>query len=261
MGRLDGQVAIVTGSTSGIGAAQAEALAREGARVAIAGRSQERLDAELAKIREADGEAIGMTFDVQDSAAIKRFYDMVMEEWGRVDILVTTHGIFDQRRGSLEMTEQDFQKFMQINVISVFVLCNLVMPQMIERGKGCIIATASISGMRNTAMGGPRGSAGGGSIYTSSKHALVGYMRSLSALYAWQGVRVNTLCPGSVVTPFIQDSLDNDPHGYEYRVRVIPAGRLGVPDDIAKVTAFLASDDAGFIHGAVIPVDGGRSNV
>lgn len=261
MGRLEGQVAIVTGSTSGIGAAQAEALAKEGALVAITGRNQQRLDAEIEKIRAAGGKAIGMTFDMQDSAAITAFYDMVMKEWGRVDILVTTHGIFDQRRGSLEMTEKDFQKFMQINVISVFVLCNLVMPQMIERGKGVIIATASISGMRNTAMGGPRGSAGGGSVYTSSKHALVGYIRSLSALYAWQGVRANVICPGSVVTPFIQDSLDNDPDGYEKRVRVIPAGRLGVPEDIAKVTAFLASDDAGFIHGAVIPVDGGRSNV
>lgn len=261
MGRLEGQTAIVTGSTSGIGAAQAEALAREGACVAIAGRNRERLDAEIGKIRDAGGRATGMTFDVQDSAAIRDFYNMVMKEWGRVDILVTTHGIFDQRRGSLEMTEQDFQKFMQINVISVFVLCNLVMPQMIERGKGCIIATASISGMRNTAMGGPRGSAGGGSVYTSSKHALVGYIRSLSALYAWQGIRANVICPGSVVTPFIQDSLDNDPDGYEKRVRVIPAGRLGVPEDIARVTAFLASDEAEFIHGAVIPVDGGRSNV
>ncbi|WP_294446023.1 SDR family oxidoreductase [uncultured Mailhella sp.] len=236
-------------------------MAKEGALVAITGRNQQRLDAEIEKIRAAGGKAIGMTFDMQDSAAITAFYDMVMKEWGRVDILVTTHGIFDQRRGSLEMTEKDFQKFMQINVISVFVLCNLVMPQMIERGKGVIIATASISGMRNTAMGGPRGSAGGGSVYTSSKHALVGYIRSLSALYAWQGVRANVICPGSVVTPFIQDSLDNDPDGYEKRVRVIPAGRLGVPEDIAKVTAFLASDDAGFIHGAVIPVDGGRSNV
>lgn len=261
MRRLEGQVAIITGSTSGIGAAQAEALAKEGALVAITGRNKQRLDAELEKIRAAGGKAIGMTFDMEDSTAIKTFYDMVMKEWGRVDILVTTHGIFDQRRGSLEMTEKDFQKFMQVNVISVFVLCNLVMPQMIERGKGVIIATASISGMRNTAMGGPRGSAGGGSVYTSSKHALVGYIRSLSALYAWQGVRANVICPGSVVTPFIQDSLDNDPDGYEKRVRVIPAGRLGVPEDIAKVTAFLSSDDAGFIHGTVIPVDGGRSNV
>jgi len=261
MRRLEGQVAIITGSTSGIGAAQAEALAKEGALVAITGRNKQRLDAELEKIRAAGGKAIGMTFDMEDSTAIKTFYDMVMKEWGRVDILVTTHGIFDQRRGSLEMTEKDFQKFMQVNVISVFVLCNLVMPQMIERGKGVIIATASISGMRNTAMGGPRGSAGGGSVYTSSKHALVGYIRSLSALYAWQGVRANVICPGSVVTPFIQDSLDNDPDGYEKRVRVIPAGRLGVPEDIAKVTVFLSSDDAGFIHGTVIPVDGGRSNV
>lgn len=261
MGRLDGQIAIVTGSTSGIGAAQAEALAKEGAWVALAGRNQGRLDAEIAKIRDAGGHAIGMTFDMQDSAGIRALYDMVMKEWGRVDILVTTHGIFDQRRGSLDMTEQDFQKFMQINVISVFVFCNLVLPQMIARGKGCILATASVSGMRNTAMGGPRGSAGGGSVYTSSKHALVGYIRSLSALYAWQGIRANVICPGSVVTPFIQDSLDNDPDGYERRVRVIPAGRLGVPEDVAKVTAFLVSDDAGFIHGAVIPVDGGRSNV
>lgn len=258
---LEGKVAIVTGSNSGIGAAQAETMAKSGAMVAICGRDKDRVAGEVERIRNDGGQAIGMPFDVQDTPAIKDFYDMVMNEWGRVDILVTTHGIFDQRRGSLEMTEKDFQKFMQINVISVFNFCNLVLPQMIERKKGCILATASISGMRNTAMGGPKGSAGGGSIYTASKHALVGYMRSLSALYAWQGVRVNVICPGSVVTPFIQDSLDNDPDGYERRVRVIPAGRLGVPQDVAWLTAFLASDEADFINGAVIPVDGGRSNV
>lgn len=258
---LKDKIAIVTGSNSGIGAAQAETMANAGASVAICGRDEARVNAEVDKIRKNGGKAIGMPFDVQDTPAIKSFYEMVMNEWGRVDILVTTHGIFDQRRGSLEMTENDFQKFMQINVISVFNFCNLVLPQMIERKKGCILATASISGMRNTAMGGPRGSAGGGSVYTASKHALVGYIRSLSALYAWQGVRANVICPGSVVTPFIQDSLDNDPDGYERRVRVIPAGRLGVPQDVAWLTAFLASDEADFINGAVIPVDGGRSNV
>lgn len=258
---LEGKIAIVTGSNSGIGAAQAETMAAQGASVAVCGRDRARVDAEVDKIKDAGGNAIGMAFDVQDTPAIKEFYELVMRTWGRVDVLVTTHGIFDQRRGSLEMTELDFQKFMQINVISVFNFCNLVLPQMIERKKGCILATASISGMRNTAQGGPRGSAGGGSVYTSSKHALVGYMRSLSALYAWQGVRVNVICPGSVVTPFIQDSLDNDPDGYERRVRVIPAGRLGVPQDVAWLTAFLASDEADFINGAVIPVDGGRSNV
>ena len=259
--KLKGKIAVVTGATSGIGAAQAEALAGEGAMVALAGRDESRLNTRLQNIRATGGKAVGMSFDMRDSKAIHTFYDMVMGEWGRVDILVTTHGVFDHRRGSLDMTEKDFQTFMQVNVISVFVLCNLVLPQMIERGKGVILATASVSGMRNTAMGGPLGSAGGGSVYTASKHALVGYMRSLSALYAWQGVRVNTICPGSVVTPFIQDSLDHDPDGYDKRVRVIPAGRLGVPEDIAKMTVFLASDDADFIHGAVIPVDGGRSNV
>lgn len=259
--KLKDRVAIVTGSTSGIGAAQAKAMAREGALVALTGRDENRLQAQIDAIRSAGGRATGMAFDMQDSSAIQAFYDLVMREYGRVDILATTHGIFDQRRGSLEMTEHDVQAFMQVNVISVFVFCNLVLPQMIERGKGVILATASVSGMRNTAMGGPRGSAGGGPVYTASKHALVGYMRGLSALYAWQGVRVNVICPGSVATPFIQESLDHDPDGYNKRVRVIPCGRLGVPDDVAKLTVFLASDDADFIHGAVIPVDGGRSNV
>lgn len=239
---LSGKTAIITGSNSGIGAAQAEVMAQAGCRVAVCGRNAERVNQEVEKIIAAGGEAMGMPFDVADIPAIKAFYEKVMEKWGRVDILVTTHGVFDQRRGSLEMTERDFQKFMQINVISVFNFCNLVLPQMIDRKKGCIIATASISDMRNTAMGGPRGSAGGGSVYTASKHALVGYMRSLSALYAWQGVRANVVCPGSVVTPFIQDSLDHDPDGYEKRVRVIPAGRLGVPMDVAWLTAFLATE-------------------
>lgn len=132
---LSGKTAIITGSNSGIGAAQAEVMAQAGCRVAVCGRNAERVNQEVEKIIAAGGEAMGMPFDVADIPAIKAFYEKVMEKWGRVDILVTTHGVFDQRRGSLEMTERDFQKFMQINVISVFNFCNLVLQQMIDRKK------------------------------------------------------------------------------------------------------------------------------
>ena len=259
--KLEGKTAIVTGAASGIGAAQAIELAKEGAAVMITDRNEAGLLETKAKIEAAGGRAVHYAVDVTDSAGLEKMYQAAMKAYGKVDILVNTHGIFDQRKGSLDTTEEDFKKFMQINCISVFVLCNLVLPQMIERGEGVIITTASVSGIRNTAIGGPKGSAGGGAAYTASKHAVVGYMKNLTGLYAWRGIRANTICPGSVITPLIQDSLDHEPDGYERRARVIPAGRLGTPEDVAKMTAFLASDDAKFIHGATITVDGGRSIV
>jgi len=259
--KLEGKTAIVTGAASGIGAAQAIELAKEGAAVMVTDRNEAGLLETKAKIEAAGGRAVHYAVDVTDSAGLEKMYQAAMKAYGKVDILVNTHGIFDQRKGSLDTTEEDFKKFMQINCISVFVLCNLVLPQMIERGEGVIITTASVSGIRNTAIGGPKGSAGGGAAYTASKHAVVGYMKNLTGLYAWRGIRANTICPGSVITPLIQDSLDHEPDGYERRARVIPAGRLGTPEDVAKMTAFLASDDAKFIHGATITVDGGRSIV
>ena len=261
MMKLEGKIAIITGAASGIGAAQAIELAKEGAQVLVTDRNEAGLLETKAKIEALGGKAIHYAVDVTDSAGLEKMYQNAMDTYGKVDILVNTHGIFDQRKGSLETTEADFQKFMQINCIFVFVLCNLVLPQMIERGEGVIITTASVSGIRNTAIGGPKGSAGGGAAYTASKHAVVGYMKNLTGLYAWRGIRANTICPGSVVTPLIQGSIDNEPDGYERRARVIPAGRLGTPEDVAKMTAFLASDDAKFIHGATITVDGGRSVV
>lgn len=259
--KLAGKTAIVTGSASGIGAAQAIELAKEGAQVVLTDRNEKGLIATKEKIEALGGQAIYYVCDVTDSAALEKMYQTAMDKWGKIDILCNTHGKFDQRKGSLETTEEDFKELMQVNCVSVFVLCNLVLPQMVERGEGCIITVASVSGIRNTAIGGPKGSAGGGAGYTASKHAVVGYMKNLTGLYAWRGIRANTICPGSVITPLIQDSLDNEPDGYERRARVIPAGRLGTPEDVAKITAFLASDDAKFIHGATITVDGGRSIV
>ena len=261
MKKLEGKIALITGSASGMGAAQAIEMAKEGAQVFLTDRNETGLAETAKKIEEFGGTVGYYACDVTDTPELENMYQAAMEKYGRIDVLVNTHGIFDQRKGSLEATEDDLKRFMQVNFISVALLCNMVMPQMIERGGGSIITVASVSGIRNTAIGGPKGSAGGGAAYTASKHAVVGYMKNLTGLYAWRGIRANTICPGSVITPLIQDSIDNEPDGYERRARVIPAGRLGTAEDVAKLTVFLASDDAKFIHGATITCDGGRSVV
>lgn len=247
--KLAGKTVLITGAASGIGRAQALLMAEEGAQIIAADINQVGLDALIDEIKEKGGEAFGYKTEVSDSQQVKALVQAGLEKYGKIDILCNTAGIFDHFAPTLDITEEQWQKFFDVNVKGVFLLTNTVLPGMLERGKGVIINVASIAGL----TAGP-----GGAAYISSKHAVVGYTKQLCLDYADKGIRVNAIAPGTILTALNRQGIENEPDALAKRLELIPAKRLGDPQDIANLTLFLASDDADFIHGAVISSDGGR---
>jgi 3-oxoacyl-[acyl-carrier protein] reductase len=248
--KLAGKIVFITGAASGIGKAQALRFVKEGAKLVATDINQEGLDSLTAEVESLGGEVLAIKAEVSDSAQVTHAVQAGIARFGQIDILCNTAGIFDNYATSLDTTEAEWDKYFAINVKGPYLTSNAVLPGMLARGKGIIINVCSIAGL----TAGP-----GGSAYIASKHALVGYTKQLCLEFASKGIRVNGIAPGSVATPLIKKSLENDADGYSKRVKLIPANRLGDPEDIANLTVFLASDEADFIHGAILSVDGGRN--
>lgn len=198
---LADRVAVVTGGSSGIGLAIAEALAREGARVAICARSSGDLDAAARRLREGGAEVMAETADVSDPASVSRFAGRVREELGPADVLVNNAGVgvFGELE---ELTVEDFDRVFDTNVRGVFLCTRAFVPHMAERGDGVVVNIASLAGKNFFA---------GGSVYSGSKHAVMGLSKSLMVELRDRGIRVLTVCPGSVDTRFFDDPSAPDP--------------------------------------------------
>ena len=253
---LEGRVALVTGAGSGIGRAIARRLARDGAVVVAVGRRRERLD-ETAALIEADGGMARVEVaDVTSTAAVLNAVDASVAAFGRLDILVNDAA--HNRPASpppetvADLPEEWWAATLDVNLTGAFLCCKHAMPHLIASGRGAIVNVASTSGIAgNTNQ----------AAYVSSKHGLVGLTRSIALDYGAQGVRANAVCPGFIDTERSRAfSAAVRGEGWEERKRAeIPLGRLGQPEDIASLVAFLVSDDAAFISGAVIPIDGGTA--
>ena len=244
-GLKDG-VAIITGAASGMGQGQAVYLAREGVKIIGLDINEAGLEETRKKVENEAGQIEVFKVDVTDSAKLQEIVQYVIDQYDRIDILCNTAGIFDKHQKTLEIDEAFFKRIFEVNVFPIFALCRMVLPQMLKQKKGVILNMASLAGKSGNA---------GGSAYTASKHAIYGYTKELCVEYSGQGIRANAICPGSIWTPFIDDGLDVDG---SRRLNYIPCGRLGTVDDIASLTVFLASDQASFIQGAGISIDGGR---
>ena len=240
--KLEGKVAIVTGSTSGMGLVEAEAFAKEGAKVVVVGRNEKALKEVTEKIIQDGGEAVGIRADIATAAGAQELYDQVMSKYGRVDILVNNAGVFDKYATLLDTPEELWDSIFTINLKSIYRMSRLVLPQMIERQSGAIINIASVAGL----VAGK-----GGASYTASKHAVVGLTKHMSSEYARFGIKINAVCPGTIVTPLIAEVVNNIPKDN------VPMRRFGRPEEVADLCVFLASDEANFMNGAVIPIDGG----
>jgi len=236
MERFAGKVAIVTGAASGIGAASAARLACEGAKVMAADLREPAAESDAVRY---------MRTDVTSTGEVQALVDATLAAWGRLDILVNNAGT-----GSLGVTPDmalaEWERVFAVNSTAVFLGCHAAIPHMRERG-GAIVNTASISGLYGDyAM----------AAYNASKGAVVNYTRALALECAPYGIRVNAVCPGLVDTPMASAAIA-DPVDREFWFSAIPLGRAARPEDIAAVIAFLASDDAAYMTGVNVPVDGG----
>jgi len=246
---LTGRVALVTGASSGIGAATASVLADLGAIVALGyHQNVEGANQVLDQIMKEGGKALAICADMRRAADISSLVKRATDELGPIDILVNNAGSLVQRQAIRELTPERWNEIMNLNLTSVMLCSQAVATSMIERKRGAIINIVSIAGRTG---GGP-----GAAAYSVAKGGLITFTKSLAKELAPHGVRVNAISPGVIDTPFHQ--VFSTPEMIRNFVTTIPLGRLGTPLECAKVIAFLASDASSYIVGETIEVNGGQ---
>ena len=245
MKKLEHKVAVVTGATSGIGAACARKFAEEGAAVALIGRSIER-GKKLEEALLAQGaECRFYCCDVADSAAVEKTIAEIGKDFSHIDILFNNAGVMLPSMEIERMPIEDWNKTFNININGMFYVTRFAKPYLLE-SHGVIINNASIAGLQHYA-------AGRSYAYSASKAAVIQFSHQMAKNYGEEHIRVNCICPGIIDTPILGD---RDRKVYAER---IPLGYVGMPEDVAKVVSFLASDDASYLTGVVLPIDGGAS--
>ena len=242
----DKKVAIVTGGGSGLGFAIAKKFVDNNITTIIAGRDKEKLE----KAKEQLGKLChAKTCDVSDLVSIQKFVNDVIKEFGQVDILVNNAGI-NQKKEFTEVTDEEFQKIITTNLTAVFVMSREVVKHMLQRKTGCIINISSMAAQ----YGLPKVIA-----YSASKTAIDGMTRAMAVELSPKGIRVNAIAPGFIYSDMTAKALDSDP---ERKAKVFgrtPMGIMGQPEDIGNAAMYLASDEAKYVTGIVLPVDGGNS--
>ncbi|MHB9852470.1 SDR family NAD(P)-dependent oxidoreductase [Streptomyces krungchingensis] len=248
--RLRNKTALVTGSTSNIGQAIAEAFAAEGAHVVVSGRDQERGTQVVEGIRTAGGRAVFLAADLDGSAEASRdLADRARAALGgRIDILVNNAGIYPAP-GTTDTDEKTFDKVYGVNVKAPFFLTAAVAPAMAESGGGVVVNLGSWIARLAVPLG---------ALYSSTKGAMETLTRAWAAEFGPMGVRVNAVSPGVILPPAPEGA---EPHPGEIMMKGTPAGGVGTPDAVAHAVVWLASDEAAFVHGTVVDVDGGRTGV
>ena len=250
--RLQGKVAMITGAASGIGLATAEYFCREGAAVALIDTQDAAAEQAAARLRDGGAHAIAIGADVTQTPDMVRAVEATVRELGRLDILFANAGI-GFTGDLLQTTDEDWDRVMDVNAKGVFISCRESIRQMLAQDPpgGAVVINGSISGL----VGIP-----GQAPYGPSKGAVVEMTRQLAVEYARRGVRVNCVCPGTVDTALLRRAMQmsEDPQAFlNMLLAGHPIGRIGRPEEIAAAVAFLASDEASFITGAVLAADGG----
>lgn len=248
---LTGKIALITGSSRGIGKAIAEAYARQGAKVVITSRKLDACEAVAAQINEenydAPGEAMAIACNVSDMGQLTSLVDRIKEEWGRIDILVCNAAVNPYHGPMSGIDDGAWEKILQVNVTNVLKLCNMVLPDMAARRDGAVILISSVGGLKGSINLG---------AYAVSKAADMQLARNLAVEWGPHNVRANAIAPGLIKTDFARALWEN-PEARARAEAAYPLGRLGEPEDIAGTAILLASDAGSFITGQTFVVDGG----
>lgn len=248
MNTFEDKVVLVTGAGSGIGRATALQFGERGATVAVADISEENGSQTVQEIRDAGGEAAFFTVDVSDEHSVESLITDVTTTFGGLDIAHNNAGIEGTNAPITDQSVDDWDRVIDVNLKGVFLAMKHELPAMRERDGGVIVNTASVAGL----VGAP-----GLTPYYASKHGVVGLTRSVAVEAADDGIRVNAVCPGVIDTPMVERFTDGDAETIEQTVAPQAMKRMGSPAEVAAAVVWLASDDASFITGAAIPVDGG----
>ena len=243
---LKGKVAIITGGARGIGHSTAVKFASEGAKVAVCDINPELTQQTLAAIRSHGGEAEGYRVDVTKKETLAAMVKAVMAKWGRIDCVVNNAGIVMDAQLK-NMTDEQFDKVIDINLKGVYNSTRMVVDIMLAQGSGVILTTSSVVGLYGNF---------GQTNYAASKFAVIGMTKTWARELGRKGIRAVAVCPGFIRTPILNQMPEEVLKGMAAKV---PSGQLGKPEEVANVFAFLASDDASYINGAVISVDGGMT--
>ena len=253
MKRLDGRTALITGGTSGFGYAMADLFSREGAQVVITGRGKEKGLNAVKKIKDATGFEIKfLPCDVAKESQVRELVEETLRIYQRIDVLVSNAGYFAWKEFE-ETTEDEWNRMMDTNLKGCFNCCKYAAPHMIENRKGSIIITSSVVGLSGKAYV---------PAYSAAKGGLTLLAKSLALRYAKYNVRVNCICPGTIITDINRERVDkasNPEQALKNIIAEYPLGRLGIPMDIAHAALFLASDESQWVTGVALPVDGGYS--
>ena len=242
--RLSGKVSIITGAGQGIGRATALKFAKEGAKVAVCDINMESVEQTVELVESAGGEAIGFRVDVTDKDSIRGMVDGVMAKWGRIDTLVNNAGIVQDAQFK-KMTDEQFERVIDVNLKGVYHCTKAVVEIMLEQNSGVILNASSIVGLYGNF---------GQSNYVATKAGVIGLTKVWARELGPKGITVNTVAPGFIATEMVRQMPEAI---LKSMVERTPVRRMGEPRDVANAYLFLASEEAGFINGALLSVDGG----
>jgi NAD(P)-dependent dehydrogenase (short-subunit alcohol dehydrogenase family) len=249
MPRLDGKVALITGAGNGMGRVASVLFAQEGARIVVADWSDEGGGETVAAVEAAGGEATFVKVDVAKAEQVEAMVAHAMDRFGSLDVLYNNAGIFPADDGGVtETPEPTWDRVMEVNLKGVWLGCKFGVPAMLASGGGSIVNVASFVALM--------GAATAQIAYTASKGGVLAMTREIAVEYGRRGIRANSLCPGPIATPMLEE-LMSDPERKQRRLVHIPMGRLGQAEELAKAALFLASDESSFMTGAQLVVDGG----
>ena len=247
---FSGKVALVTGGAAGIGEATAHAFAAQGARVVVSDIDEAGGQAVVDGIRAAGGEAVFVRCNVVRAGEVKALMESFIGHYGRLDCAFNNAGIEIEQDKLADGKEEVFDSIMDVNVKGVWQCMKYEIPLMLANGGGAIVNTASVAGL---------GAAPKMSIYSASKHAVLGLTRSAAVEYGKKGIRINAVCPAVIDTEMFRRAAALDPRKAEFAAAMHPVGRIGKAEEIASAVLYLCSEGAGFTTGIALPVDGGAT--